>query len=124
MVNVKHQTCIHEGCKIRPTYNVEGKTNGVYCTSHKKEGMLDVKTKRCEHGKLKSRCKPCGGSSFCEHGKLKAQCKPCGGSSFCEHGKRKAFCKQCHGSGICQHGRRKVICKQCDCGHHWTDESE
>ena len=67
----------------------------------------------CEHGRRKDRCKECGGSSFCEHGKRKQICKECGGSAFCEHGKRKTECKECGGSSICEHGRRKDRCKKC-----------
>jgi hypothetical protein len=69
--------------------------------------------KKCEHGKQKSRCKECGGSSFCEHGKQKSQCKECGGSSICEHGKRKSSCKECGGSAFCEHGKLKAQCKEC-----------
>ena len=41
---------------------------------------------KCEHGKQKSRCKDCGGSSICEHGRYKSTCKDCGGSSLCKSG--------------------------------------
>ena len=67
----------------------------------------------CEHGRRKSRCKECGGSSFCEHGRRKSRCKDCGGSSICEHGRRKAQCKECGGSSFCEHGRGKYRCKEC-----------
>ena len=39
--------CIYEGCKIRPVFNVEGQINGLYCSKHKLEGMVDVKDKTC-----------------------------------------------------------------------------
>jgi hypothetical protein len=48
MVNVKHKTCIHEGCKTIPIYNVEGETKALYCSVHKKEGMVNVKDKTCK----------------------------------------------------------------------------
>ncbi len=67
----------------------------------------------CEHGKRKSRCKKCGGSSICEHNIEKRYCKKCGGSAFCKHGKRKTICKECGGSGICEHSKRKNTCKEC-----------
>ena len=35
------------------------------------------------HGRLKSTCKECGGSSICPHGRLKQCCKECGGSKIC-----------------------------------------
>jgi hypothetical protein len=41
--------CIHEGCKIRPNYNVEGETKALYCSQHKLEGMVDVKHETCIH---------------------------------------------------------------------------
>jgi hypothetical protein len=68
----------------------------------------------CEHGRRKSQCKECGGSSICEHGRQKSTCKECGGSSICEHGRIKSQCKECGGSSICEHGRRKSRCKECD----------
>ena len=49
MVNVKSKTCIHEGCKTIPNYNVEGETKALYCSVHKLEGMVDVKSKTCIH---------------------------------------------------------------------------
>ena len=39
--------CIHEECKTRPIFNVEGQINGLYCSKHKLEGMVDVKDKTC-----------------------------------------------------------------------------
>ena len=47
MVDVKHKTCIHEGCKIRPNFNIEGE-KALYCSAHKKDGMVDVKHKTCK----------------------------------------------------------------------------
>jgi len=41
--------CIHEGCKIRPVFNVDGETKALYCSQHKLEGMVDVKNKTCIH---------------------------------------------------------------------------
>ena len=40
--------CIHTGCKKQPIYNTEGKTKALYCSAHKKEGMVDVKNKTCK----------------------------------------------------------------------------
>ena len=42
------------------------------------------RTYKCEHGRRKSQCRDCGGSSFCEHDKRKSQCKMCGGTSLCK----------------------------------------
>ena len=68
---------------------------------------------KCEHGKKKSNCKKCGGSSYCQHGKQKHDCKECGGSSFCQHGKWKRYCRECGGSSFCQHDKIKNYCKEC-----------
>ena len=46
--------CIHEGCKVRPNYNVEGETKGLYCDTHKLDGMVDVKSKKCIHDECKT----------------------------------------------------------------------
>jgi hypothetical protein len=45
MVNVKHTTCLE--CKKIPKFNKEGETKGLYCSAHKKEGMIDVINKKC-----------------------------------------------------------------------------
>ena len=41
----------------------------------------------CQHGRIRSQCKECGGSSICEHGRARCRCKECGGASICEHGR-------------------------------------
>ena len=41
--------CIHEGCRKYPAFNKEGETKGLYCGTHRKEGMVDVKHDRCIH---------------------------------------------------------------------------
>jgi hypothetical protein len=48
MVNVKSKTCIEPNCKKIPIYNIGGKTNGIYCAKHKKDNMVDVKSKICK----------------------------------------------------------------------------
>ena len=40
--------CIHNGCKTLPIYNVEGETKGLYCDTHKLDGMVNVKSKMCK----------------------------------------------------------------------------
>jgi hypothetical protein len=67
----------------------------------------------CSHGRRKSRCKDCGGSSLCCHARLKVQCKECGFASRCAHGRRRSACKECGGSLYCCHGRQKSRCKEC-----------
>jgi plastocyanin len=49
MVDVISKTCIHEGCKKQPTFNVEGETKALFCSIHKKEGMVNVRSKTCIH---------------------------------------------------------------------------
>lgn len=49
--------------------------------------MKDIKNKRCEHGKIKTTCKACGGTFICEHDKRKIICKECNGGSICKHKK-------------------------------------
>ena len=40
-VNVKHKTCVHPNCKVRPSYNFEGQTKRLYCSKHKIDGMTN-----------------------------------------------------------------------------------
>ena len=47
--------CFHPDCKTRPVYNYEGETKGLYCVSHKKDGMIDIKHKTCIHPDCKTR---------------------------------------------------------------------
>jgi hypothetical protein len=49
---------------------------------------------------------------MCEHGRIRSVCKECGGSSLCEHGRKRYFCKDCGGSGICEHGKHRTRCKE------------
>jgi hypothetical protein len=46
MVDVKSKTCVE--CKTRPNYNKEGERTGLYCATHKKEGMINVKDQKCK----------------------------------------------------------------------------
>ena len=46
MVNVINKTCIE--CNKQPCFNKEGETTGLYCATHKKDGMVDVKNKTCK----------------------------------------------------------------------------
>ena len=49
MIDVKHKTCSHEGCLLRPNFNLPGEKVGIYCAQHKKYNMIDVKSKTCAH---------------------------------------------------------------------------
>jgi hypothetical protein len=46
---------MHEGCKKQPTYNNEGEPKALYCSEHKKDGMVDVNNKTCKHEGCKTR---------------------------------------------------------------------
>jgi len=70
----------------------------------------------CEHQRQRSRCKDCGGSGICEHQRERNQCKDCGGSGICEHQRVRSRCKDCGGSSLCQHQRRRTTCKDCGGG--------
>jgi hypothetical protein len=43
----KRCICIHEGCNIRPNFNITGKKTGLYCDKHKLTGMINVIDKTC-----------------------------------------------------------------------------
>jgi hypothetical protein len=39
--------CKEENCTKSPGFNYEGKKERLYCSLHKKDGMVDIKTKKC-----------------------------------------------------------------------------
>ena len=47
MVNVVDKTCVHPGCRTRPSCNFIGENKKLYCKTHKLEGMIDVSNKPC-----------------------------------------------------------------------------
>jgi len=49
MVDVKHKTCIHDECKVRPNDNTAGETKALYCAEHKLAGMVNVISPTCIH---------------------------------------------------------------------------
>jgi hypothetical protein len=106
--------CIEDGCIKRPSFNITGENCGIYCSSHKKDNMINVQIKQCQHNNNKSRCKECNGNEICKHNKRKSTCKECGGGSICEHNKIKSRCKDCDGSALCEHNKRKEYCRKCD----------
>jgi hypothetical protein len=82
----------------------------------KEEGLrlgLKVGSSICEHNKVRSQCKECGGSQICEHNRVRSKCKECGGSQICEHNRVRSKCKECGGSQICEHNRQRPQCKEC-----------
>ena len=71
---------------------------------------------RCEHNRVRSLCKTCGGGSICEHNWTRTRCKECGGGSICEHNRERSSCKECGGGSICEHNRVRSQCKECGGG--------
>eukprot|EP00961_Rhodomonas_salina_P203244 2742398-Rhodomonas_salina.2 len=71
--------------------------------------------KLCEHNKVRSQCKQCGGTmrGICEHNRQRSQCKECGGGSICKHNRRRHDCKECGGASVCEHNRLRRRCKDC-----------
>ena len=67
----------------------------------------------CIHGKRRSRCAQCCGSSLCGHHRRRDQCSFCNGVSICIHKKQKYICKIC---SDCGHGTIKRWCMQCPDG--------
>ena len=61
--------------------------------SYKMEEKPKYKPPRCEHDKIKSQCKECGGRSICIHKRYKPTCIECEGKSICEHKRQKSVCK-------------------------------
>ena len=45
--NKKARICIFENCNKRANFNLEGQKNGIYCSTHKLEGMINVLSKTC-----------------------------------------------------------------------------
>ena len=39
--------CKEDNCTKRPSYNIENEKNALYCVKHKKDNMIDIKSKRC-----------------------------------------------------------------------------
>ena len=39
--------CVKDGCEKHSIYNFEGETKPIYCSTHKLDGMVNVKNKRC-----------------------------------------------------------------------------
>jgi hypothetical protein len=74
--------------------------------------------KNCPHGRQRCRCKDCkvlgvGGEDICEHEHQRSRCVNCGGNGTCEHHKQRRFCKECKGSGFCRHDRSREHCSIC-----------
>ena len=42
-----HKKCLEENCNTQPIYNLPDKKSGLYCAKHRKENMVDIKSKHC-----------------------------------------------------------------------------
>jgi hypothetical protein len=64
----------------------------------------------CQHNRIRSTFKDCGGGSICEHNRRRSKCKDCGGTNICQHNRQMSTCKDCGGASICEYNC-KVTCK-------------
>ena len=46
MIDVINIKCIEEGCIKIPTYNYASETERIYCSVHKKENMIDIRSNK------------------------------------------------------------------------------
>ena len=48
-------------------------------SSRRKESMTAhaAQTRKCQHGRRRSQCMECGGSSICHHRRIRSRCKDC-----------------------------------------------
>ena len=47
--DIRSKICIHEGCKIHAHFNFKNQVKLLFCFSHKKDGMVDIKNKTCKN---------------------------------------------------------------------------
>ncbi len=66
--------CLIQNCNIYPCFNFENNNSGMYCNSHKLEGMVNIKDKRCEFQDCKTRAcfnyENCKNPIYCNTHKL------------------------------------------------------
>ena len=48
MIDIKNKTCEYFGCKTISNFNYKGENKAKFCTTHKEEGMIDIKNKKCK----------------------------------------------------------------------------
>jgi hypothetical protein len=49
MICLSTNKCTHTDCKVSANFNYPGIIRAIYCTKHKKDGMINVTGKKCEH---------------------------------------------------------------------------
>ena len=56
-INVKNKLCLHEGCNIQANFNYETEQTSIYCFTHKKNEMINIKNKNmmCVNENCKTR---------------------------------------------------------------------
>jgi hypothetical protein len=47
--NFKSIKCLEKGCNVIPSYNYKNEKEVLYCSKHKKEGMIILIKKTCIH---------------------------------------------------------------------------
>ena len=52
-----NKPCQVECCNVHPSFNFEGTKTGLWCASHKQEGMINIKTDICMFKGCKTRPK-------------------------------------------------------------------
>jgi len=73
---------------------------------HNREGQGDSEKGRdlCIHHRVEKDCSICRPRikvwARCEHGRQRSKCKECGGSSICEHGRQRSRCKECRSTRL------------------------
>jgi hypothetical protein len=57
MIDLFHKTCVFNGCKSRPSYNLPGERTSLYCSEHASDEMFDNVHSKCEEkGCIKIPC--------------------------------------------------------------------
>ena len=52
MINVESEKCQQEGCNKRPYFNLPTETKGIFCSDHKKEGMIRFLVNEMKHKRI------------------------------------------------------------------------
>lgn len=47
---LKRPECAEPGCTVNPSFNIEGVAKGLVCKAHKRDGMINVVSRRCAEG--------------------------------------------------------------------------
>jgi hypothetical protein len=59
MINIKNKICEEKDCISQATFNYKNETKRIFCSKHKKDGMINIKSKIPECNIL---CGYCGSS--------------------------------------------------------------